>query len=122
MLNNIFCFAGGMVMAISKPTGLWQLLLLGRLIIGFNCGKRFGVNFIFITTSFLLGLNSGLAPVYLTEIAPVNLRGLLGSANQLMVTVAILVASILGLPYLLGTEALWPLVLGKSMQILFRTF
>lgn len=50
--------------------------------------------------------------MYLTEIAPVNYRGLLGSVNQLMVTVAILTANILGLDSLLGTNTLWPFLLG----------
>lgn len=60
----------------------------------------------------ILGLNSGLAPMYLTEIAPANLRGTLGSVNQLMVTVSILVANIVGFHHLLGTQMLWPVVLG----------
>ena len=57
-----------------------------------------------------IGLNTGFAPLYLTEVSPVNLRGSIGSIHQLQVTVAILVSQILGLPYIFGTEKLWPLI------------
>jgi len=59
------------------------------------------------------GLNSGLAPMYLTEIAPVAYRGLFGSVNQLMVTISILIANLLGFENMLGTDALWPYLLGE---------
>lgn len=58
----------------------------------------------------LLGLSSGLVPMFLTEISPVNLRGMLGSLHQLLVTIAILVSQIFGLPHLLGTGDRWPLI------------
>jgi hypothetical protein len=48
--------------------------------------------------------------MYLTEVSPSNLRGSIGSLHQLFVTIAILVSQILGLPYLFGTERLWPLM------------
>ena len=48
--------------------------------------------------------------MYLTEVSPINLRGMIGSVHQLMVTVAILVSQILGLPQLLGTTDRWPYI------------
>lgn len=59
--------------------------MVGRFIIGLNCG-----------------LNSGLAPMYMTEISTVNRRGLFGSVNQLMVTVSILIANVIGNDSVLG--------------------
>ena len=36
------------------------------------------------------GLNTSLVPMYISEIAPLNLRGGLGTVNQLAVTVGLL--------------------------------
>lgn len=51
--------------------------------------------------------------MYISEIAPLNLRGGLGTVNQLGVTVGILFSQILGIQEILGTETGWPLLLGK---------
>lgn len=52
--------------------------------------------------------------MYLTEISPVNLRGAVGTIYQLVITISILTSTILGLPQLLGTAELWPLLFGKT--------
>lgn len=52
--------------------------------------------------------------MYISEIAPLNLRGGLGTVNQLGVTVGILFSQILGIQEILGTESGWPLLLGKN--------
>ena len=43
-----------------------------------------------------------LAPMYLMEIAPFNLRGAFGTASQLLITVGLFVSSLLGLKEILG--------------------
>ncbi|VDK60277.1 unnamed protein product [Gongylonema pulchrum] len=48
--------------------------------------------------------------MYLTEISPVNLRGSLGSVAQLLVTIGILFSQVIGLPQLLGSVKLWPMI------------
>lgn len=50
----------------------------------------------------LLGLATQLAPMYLTEIAPFNLRGAFGTANQLFITIGIFAGSVFGLREILG--------------------
>lgn len=50
--------------------------------------------------------------MYLTEVSPINLRGTLGSIHQLLVTISILVAQILGLPFIWGNEKYWPFIFG----------
>lgn len=95
LINNIFAFVAAAFMTLSKFAGVYYMVIIGRLIIGFSCG-----------------LSSGLVPMYLTEISPINLRGSLGSVHQLLVTIAILVAQILGLPSLLGNAQLWPYIFG----------
>ena len=57
---------GGVIMATSEPMEAWEVLLVGRLVVG-----------------LCAGLNTVLVPTYVSEIAPVNLRGGLGVFNQL---------------------------------------
>lgn len=62
--------------------------------------------------------------MYISEIAPLNLRGGLGTVNQLAVTTGLLISQILGIDQLLGTEERWPVLLGKlhySYRFLIRT-
>ncbi|KAF7635409.1 MFS domain-containing protein [Meloidogyne graminicola] len=93
LYNNALAIIAGALMAGAKFVGNYWIFILGRFIIGLNSG-----------------LNSGLAPMYLTEISPANLRGAIGSFAQLFVTIAILFSQILGLPFLLGTVDRWPLI------------
>lgn len=64
---------------ISLANGL-TMLILGRLLTGLCCG-----------------LVSGTAPTYVVEIAPPQIRGLLGTCFQVMVVIGILLAAVLGL-------------------------
>jgi len=50
----------------------------------------------------LVGMATQLAPLYLTEIAPYNLRGMFGTANQLFITIGIFMGSVFGLREILG--------------------
>ncbi|KHJ78319.1 hypothetical protein OESDEN_22061, partial [Oesophagostomum dentatum] len=84
-------------MGLAKPLGVYPMMILGRLFIGFYCGL------------------TCIVPMYLAECSPVNLRGMLGSLHQLIVTVAILISQILGLPYILGTIDRWPLIFGFTV-------
>lgn len=54
-------------------------------------------------------------PMYISEIAPLNLRGGLGTVNQLAVTVGLLLSQILGTEQILGTNDGWPLLLGLAI-------
>ena len=60
----------------------------------------------------LAGLNTSLVPMYISEIAPLTLRGGLGTVNQLGCTVGILFSQILGIQEILGTDDGWPILLG----------
>lgn len=58
------------------------------------------------------GFFCGVCPLYLSEIPPLNLRGFTGTINALAMCVGNLVTNIVGLPILLGTDKLWPYLLG----------
>ena len=60
------------------------------------------------------GLYTGLTPLYNSEIAPVNLRGAIGTVNQLAVTIGMLISQVFGLGEIMGTDDLWPLLLGEG--------
>jgi len=97
LFNNIFALIGAVFEGLSMMANSYELVIVGRFIIGINCG-----------------LNAGLAPMYLSEISPVHLRGAVGTVYQLVVTISILVSQIFGMESLLGTETLWPILLAMT--------
>merc|ERR1719334_2049845 len=92
IVSQITGLVGGVIMAISKPTSSWEVLLVGRLVVGLTAG-----------------LNTVLVPLYVSEIAPVNLRGGLGVFNQLAVTSGIFLGQILGLGSVLDKSSFPPI-------------
>uniref|UniRef100_A0A8C9WQF7 Solute carrier family 2, facilitated glucose transporter member 4 n=1 Tax=Scleropages formosus TaxID=113540 RepID=A0A8C9WQF7_SCLFO len=98
LVNNLLAFIGGGMMGMSKISRSFEMMILGRFIIGAYCG-----------------LASGLVPMYVGEISPTSLRGALGTLHQLAIVTGILVAQILGLDSLLGSQELWPVLLGVTV-------
>ena len=91
LIAGVFLFA-------AKYAGSWEMLIIGRLIIGINSG-----------------LNAGIAPMYLTEISPTALRGAVGTIYQLIITMSILLSQILGMTNVLGNDMGWPFLLGITI-------
>lgn len=91
---QVLSLVGAICMGICKPASSYELLLIGRFLSGLSCGAF-----------------TGLVPLYITEIAPVHLRGGLGTVNQLAVTFGIFISMILGLGNIFGNDTLWPLLL-----------
>ncbi|XP_008050268.1 solute carrier family 2, facilitated glucose transporter member 3 isoform X1 [Carlito syrichta] len=98
LIVNLLAIAGGCLMGFCKIARSVEMLILGRLIIGLFCG-----------------LCTGFVPMYIGEISPTALRGAFGTFNQLGIVVGILVAQIFGLEVILGSEALWPVLLGFTI-------
>ncbi|VDO07091.1 unnamed protein product [Haemonchus placei] len=76
LYNNLLAFIAAALMGLAKPMGVYPMIVLGRLFIGFYCGL------------------TCIVPMYLAETSPTNLRGMLGSLHQLLVTIAILVSQV----------------------------
>ncbi|RLV99867.1 hypothetical protein DV515_00009421, partial [Chloebia gouldiae] len=97
LMNNIIAILASILMGISFPTGLFELLIAGR---------------------FLIGINSGIGlcvqPLYIGEFAPKHLRGGLAMGTSIFLTGGILTGQIIGLRELLGGEKHWPLLLSSS--------
>ena len=110
LLNNLLAFLAAALMALAKYVNVYYMITAGRFVIGLCCGTFYYFNYEVLYVC--IGLSSGLVPMYLTEVSPINLRGTLGSIHQLMVTIAILFSQVVGLPQLLGTESRWPLIFG----------
>uniref|UniRef100_A0A673HJP1 Solute carrier family 2, facilitated glucose transporter member 3-like n=1 Tax=Sinocyclocheilus rhinocerous TaxID=307959 RepID=A0A673HJP1_9TELE len=98
LLSNILALIGGGLMGLSSMCTSYELIIVGRLVIGAFCG-----------------LCTGLTPMYVGEIAPTALRGAFGTLHQLGVVIGILIAQILGLELLLGSQYLWPLLLALTV-------
>ncbi|XP_022844344.1 sugar transporter ERD6-like 6 isoform X1 [Olea europaea var. sylvestris] len=77
MIASIPNIIGWLAISFAKDS---SFLYMGRLLEGFG-----------------VGIISYTVPVYIAEIAPQNLRGSLGSVNQLSVTIGIMLAYLLGL-------------------------
>lgn len=98
LVVNVLVLVAAIFEGFAKSVGNWHMLVFGRLIIGINSG-----------------LNAGLAPMYLAEIAPMHLRGAIGTVYQLIITISILIAQIISMSNFLGTETYWPLLLALTI-------
>merc|ERR1711976_275973 len=98
LLNNILMIISGIFLFAAKYAGSWEMLIIGRLVIGVNSG-----------------LNAGVAPMYLTEISPTALRGAVGTIYQLIITISILLSQVLGMNMVLGNDAGWPFLFGLTV-------
>ncbi|XP_041346473.1 solute carrier family 2, facilitated glucose transporter member 4-like [Pyrgilauda ruficollis] len=83
-------------------------------------GAKLGPTYILIIIGrFIVGAYSGLVsvlvPLYVGEVAPLRLRGALGTLHQLGIVLGILLAQVLGLRALLGTPRAWPALLGAGL-------
>ncbi|XP_078410076.1 solute carrier family 2, facilitated glucose transporter member 11b isoform X3 [Cetorhinus maximus] len=97
LLINILVLAGSALMGASNPAGVFELLIVGR---------------------FLVGLHSGVGlcvqPMYLGEIAPKALRGTISMGTSVFITAGILIGQVMGQRELLGGEEYWPILLSSS--------
>ena len=94
MMSSVIGTLAGVIMTIAQPSSSWELLVLGRLISGVSSG-----------------LYTVLVPIYVSEIAPVHMRGGIGAVNGVAANVGVFIPQVLGLSELLGNERGWSWIL-----------
>ncbi|XP_041855702.1 solute carrier family 2, facilitated glucose transporter member 11-like [Melanotaenia boesemani] len=97
LTNNMFSLTAALLMGLSSTAGLFELLIIGRLFSGINAGIALCVE-----------------PMYLGEIAPTALRGVMGMGTSIFLTVGILSGQVMGLREVLGKEGDWPFLLATT--------
>ncbi|XP_034027543.1 solute carrier family 2, facilitated glucose transporter member 1a [Thalassophryne amazonica] len=96
LMANVLAFIAAAFMGLSKLATSFEMLIIGRLIVGVYCG-----------------LSTGFVPMYVQEVSPTSLRGALGTLHQLGVVIGILMAQVsFGIEPIMGNRLLWPLLLG----------
>lgn len=83
LMMNLPAFVSAVLMGFSKLGKSFEMLILGRFIIGVYCG-----------------LTTGFVPMYVGEVSPTELRGALGTLHQLGIVVGILIAQVSTHPWL----------------------
>ncbi|MCI4375324.1 hypothetical protein PGIGA_G00108120 [Pangasianodon gigas] len=95
LMVNVLAFISAVLMGFSKMAASWEMLIIGRFVVG-----------------LFSGLCTGFVPMYVGEVAPTALRGALGTLHQLGIVIGILIAQVFGLDVILGNADLWPFLLG----------
>ncbi|KAJ4934816.1 hypothetical protein JOQ06_007598 [Pogonophryne albipinna] len=98
LMANVLAFIAAAFMGFSKLAASYEMLIIGRFIVGLYSG-----------------LSTGFVPIYVEEISPTSIRGALGTLHQLGVVIGILMAQIFGMDSLMGNAALWPLLLAFTV-------
>jgi len=105
-LNNCIFLLGSILLSFAVN---FEMLIIGRTVVGLACG-----------------ISSVVVPIYLSEISPSRLRGTIGTLNQLLLTIGILVSELLGIiwsscpswRYLLGI----PVAVVSILQLVILPF
>ncbi|XP_061457900.1 solute carrier family 2, facilitated glucose transporter member 5-like [Rhineura floridana] len=106
LLINSFCsMVSSMFMICSTVIHAYLFSMFSRFLVGIT-----------------MGIFSGVVPLYLAEISPVNLRGAIGMLPHLFLTLGVLLAQILAFQELLGNKEDWPILMSFSgILALFQT-
>ena len=91
---QIISAIAALLMGYCKDYNSYEMLVAGRFLVGVGDG-----------------LTTGILPLYISEIAPLHIRGLLGTFNQLGATSGMLASMVLGLNGILGGAYTWPTLL-----------
>ncbi|XP_041944481.1 solute carrier family 2, facilitated glucose transporter member 1 [Alosa sapidissima] len=97
-MANVLAFISAALMGFSKLAASWEMLIIGRFVVGLYSG-----------------LSTGFVPMYVGEVSPTALRGALGTLHQLGIVTGILIAQVFGMESIMGNAAFWPLLLGFTV-------
>lgn len=81
---------------LSTKASNFEAMVVGRILVGVG-----------------IGVSSGVVPLYISEVSPTEIRGTMGTLNQLFICIGILLALIAGLP-LGGNPAWWRTMFGMA--------
>ncbi|EOA23076.1 hypothetical protein CARUB_v10003857mg [Capsella rubella] len=101
-------FTGGALADKFGRTRTFQLDAIPLAIGAFLCATAQSVQTMIVgrvLAGIGIGISSAIVPLYISEISPTEIRGALGSVNQLFICIGILAALIAGLP--LAANPLW---------------
>ncbi|KAG7796206.1 hypothetical protein KL929_003397 [Ogataea haglerorum] len=129
LLTSIFSIGGLMASTfagqISSRLGLRSSFLVTAIYYTIGSYLEYGAQtyLSMLFGRFVSGLGAGcalvLVPLYINEIAPVSLRGVLGSMNQVSINLGILLAQVLAIWW--ATEMNWRLILGSGVVLAAST-
>uniref|UniRef100_A0A1A9VQJ1 Major facilitator superfamily (MFS) profile domain-containing protein n=1 Tax=Glossina austeni TaxID=7395 RepID=A0A1A9VQJ1_GLOAU len=100
LISGLLFMIGGIMFSFCRMANSVEMLILGRLLVGLASG---------LTTATL--------PMYLTEIAPLALRGALGVFCAVGVTGGVVVGQVFSLRNIFGTSDLWHYALSFYMVL-----
>ncbi|XP_025958719.2 solute carrier family 2, facilitated glucose transporter member 9-like isoform X2 [Dromaius novaehollandiae] len=103
--STLLVLLAGASMGFSRDLGSPEMVIFGRSVMGVHSGICLSV-----------------VPLYLGEIAPKSLRGLLGLVPSIFICLGVFLAQVLGLPELLGEDRYWPLLLSVVVVPAFLQF
>ncbi|XP_045675820.1 solute carrier family 2, facilitated glucose transporter member 11 isoform X3 [Phyllostomus hastatus] len=98
LVNNIFVVAAAGLFGFSRRAGSFEMVMLGRLLVGVNAGVSMNVQ-----------------PMYLGESAPKELRGTVAMTSAIFTALGIVMGQVVGLRELLGGPQAWPLLLASCL-------
>ncbi|KAM9241696.1 solute carrier family 2, facilitated glucose transporter member 7-like [Dugong dugon] len=95
LINNFFTIVPAILMGVSKVAKAFELTIFSRVMLGICAGIAYGA-----------------LPMCLGELGPKNLRGALGTMNEVFIIIGIILAQIFSLQTILGNPTGWPVLLG----------
>ncbi|XP_065760069.1 solute carrier family 2, facilitated glucose transporter member 11 isoform X2 [Muntiacus reevesi] len=98
LVNNVFVLAAAALFGFSRRAGSFEMIMLGRLLVGISAG---------------VGMN--VQPMYLGESAPKELRGAVAMTSAIFTALGLVMGQVVGLRELLGGPQAWPLLLASCL-------
>uniref|UniRef100_A0A8C4R6G9 Solute carrier family 2 member 11a n=1 Tax=Eptatretus burgeri TaxID=7764 RepID=A0A8C4R6G9_EPTBU len=116
-INNTYCERYGMFIDENLVTLLWSVMVsiytaggaLGSFLTG-PLASKLGSEVMSVTL-LCTGLGLNLQPMYLGEMAPQHLRGVMSICGMILLPIGITFGQVVGLPEILGWPGGWPLIL-----------
>ncbi|XP_062038479.1 solute carrier family 2, facilitated glucose transporter member 11 isoform X2 [Lepus europaeus] len=98
LVNDLCTVAAAVLFGFSRRAGSFEMIMLGRLLVGVSAGVSMNVQ-----------------PMYLGESAPKELRGAVAMTSAVFTALGIMMGQVVGLRELLGGPQAWPLLLASCV-------